>query len=324
VIVTLAGSWCPNCHDEAALLAEMHRRKRDRGLEVISLMFEQFGDFERAREAVYRFRDRHRVGYTTLVAGISDKDDAASKLPQLNGVYAFPTTIFVDRSGRVRKIHRAFRALPPASITIGWSPISTNSPTIYWRNRFADTAGLTPCRLSTSSRTSMRTRIDQRGRPSQSRVAAALRFQRHRRDLPVESQRIHHRRQGGSRIPTQANARNPQDPTRQARYRRRLFSKSKTRTRISPKRSRTSCYVTESTPTAGRKIVKLIKESELKVQAGIHGDKVRITGKQRDDLQSAIALLRRKLSIGVFSSRIFATEWSARRARRRPSQPRTR
>jgi uncharacterized protein YajQ (UPF0234 family) len=44
----------------------------------------------------------------------------------------------------------------------------------------------------------------------------------------------------------------------------------------------------------GRKIVKLIKESKLKVQAGIHGDKVRITGKQRDDLQSAIALLRKE------------------------------
>ncbi|NDD73913.1 MAG: YajQ family cyclic di-GMP-binding protein [Gammaproteobacteria bacterium] len=44
----------------------------------------------------------------------------------------------------------------------------------------------------------------------------------------------------------------------------------------------------------GRKIIKLIKESKLKVQAGIHGDKVRITGKQRDDLQSAIALLRKE------------------------------
>ena len=42
----------------------------------------------------------------------------------------------------------------------------------------------------------------------------------------------------------------------------------------------------------GKKIVKLIKESKLKVQAGIHGDKVRVTGKQRDDLQAAIALLR--------------------------------
>lgn len=44
----------------------------------------------------------------------------------------------------------------------------------------------------------------------------------------------------------------------------------------------------------GKKIVKLLKDSKLKVQAGIHGDKVRVTGKQRDDLQAAIALLRQE------------------------------
>jgi hypothetical protein len=43
----------------------------------------------------------------------------------------------------------------------------------------------------------------------------------------------------------------------------------------------------------GKKVVKLVKDSKLKVQAGLHGDKVRITGKKRDDLQEAIALLRR-------------------------------
>jgi len=42
-----------------------------------------------------------------------------------------------------------------------------------------------------------------------------------------------------------------------------------------------------------RKIVRLIKDSKIKVQAGVHGDKVRITGKKRDDLQEAIALLRK-------------------------------
>jgi hypothetical protein len=42
----------------------------------------------------------------------------------------------------------------------------------------------------------------------------------------------------------------------------------------------------------GRKISRLIKDSKLKVQAGIQGEKVRITGKQRDDLQAAIKLLR--------------------------------
>lgn len=49
---------------------------------------------------------------------------------------------------------------------------------------------------------------------------------------------------------------------------------------------------------AGRKIVKQLKESGLKVQAQVQGDKVRVTGKQRDDLQQAIALLRRS-EIGV-------------------------
>lgn len=41
-----------------------------------------------------------------------------------------------------------------------------------------------------------------------------------------------------------------------------------------------------------KKIVKLIKEAKLKVQASIQGDKVRVTGKKRDDLQTAIALLK--------------------------------
>jgi cyclic-di-GMP-binding protein len=42
----------------------------------------------------------------------------------------------------------------------------------------------------------------------------------------------------------------------------------------------------------GKKIARLVKDSKLKVQASLQGDKVRITGKQRDDLQGAMALLR--------------------------------
>lgn len=41
-----------------------------------------------------------------------------------------------------------------------------------------------------------------------------------------------------------------------------------------------------------RKIVKLIKESKIKVQAAIQGESVRVTGKKRDDLQQIIALLK--------------------------------
>lgn len=48
----------------------------------------------------------------------------------------------------------------------------------------------------------------------------------------------------------------------------------------------------------GKKIARLVKDSGLKLQASLQGDKVRITGKQRDDLQDAMALLRKsKLEI---------------------------
>jgi uncharacterized protein YajQ (UPF0234 family) len=43
----------------------------------------------------------------------------------------------------------------------------------------------------------------------------------------------------------------------------------------------------------GKKLQRLIKDSKMKVQAAIQGDKLRITGKQKDDLQDAIALLRK-------------------------------
>jgi cyclic-di-GMP-binding protein len=43
---------------------------------------------------------------------------------------------------------------------------------------------------------------------------------------------------------------------------------------------------------SGKKITRLIKDSTLKVQASLQGDKVRIVGKKRDDLQAAMALLR--------------------------------
>ena len=44
-----------------------------------------------------------------------------------------------------------------------------------------------------------------------------------------------------------------------------------------------------------KKIQKLIKESKMKVQAAIQGDAVRITGAKRDDLQAAMALIRKEL-----------------------------
>jgi thiol-disulfide isomerase/thioredoxin len=108
LLVTLAGSWCPNCHDEAAFLAPLYREYRGKGLEIVALMFEHVDDPARAAAATLRFRELYGIEYTTLIAGISDKDEAGKKVPMLSRVVGFPTTLFIDRAGLVRKIHTGF------------------------------------------------------------------------------------------------------------------------------------------------------------------------------------------------------------------------
>ena len=47
---------------------------------------------------------------------------------------------------------------------------------------------------------------------------------------------------------------------------------------------------------AAKKIVRIVKDSKMKVQASIQGDAVRITGAKRDDLQAAMAMLRKEVA----------------------------
>lgn len=108
VIVSIGGSWCPNCHDEAEFLRPYYRELKDRGLEVVYLQFEHFGDFAQAAAANRRFVKQYGIEWPVLIAGISDNDDVRAKLPQLERFLAYPTSIFVDRRGQVRRIHTGF------------------------------------------------------------------------------------------------------------------------------------------------------------------------------------------------------------------------
>jgi len=108
VVVTLGGSWCPNCHDEAAFFTPWYRELAPQGLEIVGLMFEQSADRAEAVSAVERFRDRYAIEYPLLIAGENDREQAQRLLPQLSAVLAYPTTIFIDRAGKVRRVHTGF------------------------------------------------------------------------------------------------------------------------------------------------------------------------------------------------------------------------
>jgi thiol-disulfide isomerase/thioredoxin len=108
VVVTILGSWCPNCLDENKFLAEWYKTNHNRGVEIIGLGFERKNDFESARKSLSALKSRLGIEYEILFAGLSSTEAASKALPQLNGIASFPTTIFIDKKGKVRKIHSGF------------------------------------------------------------------------------------------------------------------------------------------------------------------------------------------------------------------------
>jgi peroxiredoxin len=113
VIVAIGGSWCPNCHDEAPFLESLYQQFHSRGLEIVSLSFEE-GDQLKDPARLRAFIARYGLTYTVLVAG--DTEQLNEKVPQAVNLNCWPTSFFLGRDGRVREVHAGFAgpANPPA------------------------------------------------------------------------------------------------------------------------------------------------------------------------------------------------------------------
>jgi thiol-disulfide isomerase/thioredoxin len=106
VVLTIGGTWCPNCHDEAPQLESLYKEFHARGLEIVGLNFEMDPDLAQARPRVLSFIKRYGIEFPMLVPGTPDQ--VAAKLPQLVNFGVYPTTIFLGRDGRVRNVHAGF------------------------------------------------------------------------------------------------------------------------------------------------------------------------------------------------------------------------
>jgi thiol-disulfide isomerase/thioredoxin len=109
VIVQVMGSWCPNCMDETRFLSGFYDKNKARGLEIIGLAYEKTGEMSRAITNVERLKKRFNCLYPILIASTSNDMEAAAKtLPALNQIMSYPTTLFLDKKGKVRKITTGF------------------------------------------------------------------------------------------------------------------------------------------------------------------------------------------------------------------------
>jgi thiol-disulfide isomerase/thioredoxin len=109
VIVQIMGSWCPNCIDETKFLSGFYDKYKAEGLEIIALAYERSGEMTKAVANVQRLKKKFNCNYDVLIAALnSDKKETAKSLPMMDNFMSFPTTIYIDKKGKVRKIYTGF------------------------------------------------------------------------------------------------------------------------------------------------------------------------------------------------------------------------
>ena len=110
VLVQIMGTWCPNCLDETRFYVDYFKKNPDLDVELVALAFEYAKTEEKALEGINRLVKREGLNYPVLLAQYetSNKKKANEKLPMLNHVLSYPTTIYIDKTGEVKKIHTGF------------------------------------------------------------------------------------------------------------------------------------------------------------------------------------------------------------------------
>jgi thiol-disulfide isomerase/thioredoxin len=133
VLVSISGSWCPNCHDEAPFLADLYKKYRAQGLEIVSLSFEEEAQLKNPVR-LRAFMKRYGIEYTVLLPG--EPRELNDKVPQGVNLSSFPTTFFLGRDGRVRGVHTGF----PSSASGKFFTDAKDEVTAEVRHLLAETA----------------------------------------------------------------------------------------------------------------------------------------------------------------------------------------
>ena len=110
VVIQIMGSWCPNCMDETAYLSDFYKMNKERGIEMLALAYEYSLDNERSKKSLRKFQQRFNVDYPILLTGVTSSDTLRTEktLPQITPIKSFPSTIFIGKDGKVKKVHGGF------------------------------------------------------------------------------------------------------------------------------------------------------------------------------------------------------------------------
>ena len=110
VVVQILGTWCPNCLDETQFFLSYLKENPNEDLAFVGLSVEAAKTEERAIKRIKNMIDKFEIPYPILLAqyGSTDKETFLEKIPMLENIISYPTTIIIDKNGKVNSIHTGF------------------------------------------------------------------------------------------------------------------------------------------------------------------------------------------------------------------------
>lgn len=94
LIVDIWGTWCPPCRMEIPHFVELQDKYKKQGFEVVGINYED-GSPEEVKKIIKDFITENKMNYTCVIGD----DPTRDSVPNFEG---FPTTLFIDRAGKVR------------------------------------------------------------------------------------------------------------------------------------------------------------------------------------------------------------------------------
>ncbi|HMX89528.1 MAG: TlpA family protein disulfide reductase [Saprospiraceae bacterium] len=107
-IIQITGSWCPNCRDESEFLRDFIKDNPDEDLSFLAVAFERGHNRERSLARLAEYKRAMKIPYEVVLGGTANRDTASALFPQIDGIKAYPTMLFVDRFNHIIHVHTGF------------------------------------------------------------------------------------------------------------------------------------------------------------------------------------------------------------------------
>ncbi|MCO5247396.1 MAG: TlpA family protein disulfide reductase [Chitinophagales bacterium] len=107
-IVSIFGTWCPNCVDETNYFVELIKKFPE--LKIISVSFEYTDKIDVQQQRVKGFITRKNIdkGITFLLAGKTGSENVLKKFPMIDQLRAYPTSFLINKKGKIVAVHTGF------------------------------------------------------------------------------------------------------------------------------------------------------------------------------------------------------------------------